>query len=235
MMQIRPFEAPDEGAVIALWSACGLTVPNNDPAKDVARKLKVLPELFLVGEVGGDVVASVMGGYDGHRGWVHYLAVHPDHQRGGYGRRLMTELENSLISMGCTESQPASPGHQRRCRAVLRGDWLRGGTQDKLRQAADIGRMISRPAVIFRCGTIFRMKILAIPFAVIFSAVGLIFPATTIAGEWITDKQSGCKVWWTWDPQPFIAAEWSGSCKNGLAEGGGGNHVEQGGHPVRSL
>ena len=101
MMEIRPFETPDEGAVIALWSACGLTVPNNDPAKDVARKLKVLPELFLVGEVDGDVVGSVMGGYDGHRGWVHYLAVHPEHQRRGYGRQVMTELEGSLISMGC--------------------------------------------------------------------------------------------------------------------------------------
>jgi hypothetical protein len=75
-MDIRPFREADELAVIALWRACGLTRPWNDPRKDIARKLAVQRELFLVGEVGGNVIGSVMGGYDGHRGWVNSL-THP--------------------------------------------------------------------------------------------------------------------------------------------------------------
>jgi hypothetical protein len=63
-MDIRPFREADELAVIASWRACGLTRPWNDPRKDIARKLAVQRELFLVGEVGGNVIGSVMGGYD---------------------------------------------------------------------------------------------------------------------------------------------------------------------------
>ena len=76
-MQIRPFQPADEAAVIALWEACKLTRPWNDPRKDIARKLAVQPELFLVGTVDGEIVATVMAGYEGHRGWVNYLAVAP--------------------------------------------------------------------------------------------------------------------------------------------------------------
>ncbi|HEV3007768.1 MAG TPA: acetyltransferase GCN5, partial [Burkholderiales bacterium] len=76
-MQIRPFQAVDEPAVVALWKECRLTRPWNDPRKDIARKLAVQPELFLVGVVDGAVMASVMAGYEGHRGWVNYLAVAP--------------------------------------------------------------------------------------------------------------------------------------------------------------
>jgi ribosomal protein S18 acetylase RimI-like enzyme len=77
MMHIRPFELADEPAVIALWEACKLTRPWNDPHKDIARKLAVQPELFLVGAIDETVIASVMAGYEGHRGWVNYLAVTP--------------------------------------------------------------------------------------------------------------------------------------------------------------
>jgi ribosomal protein S18 acetylase RimI-like enzyme len=100
-MHIRPFRESDEGAVIALWEACGLTRPWNDPRKDIARKLTVQREWFLVGTMGERVVASVMVGYDGHRGWVNYLAVAPDVRRQGCARRLMAEVERLLLGAGC--------------------------------------------------------------------------------------------------------------------------------------
>ncbi len=68
-MDIRPFQQTDTDAVVQLWRDCGLVKAWNDPLKDIQRKLQVMPELFLVGEIEHVVVASVMGGYDGHRGW----------------------------------------------------------------------------------------------------------------------------------------------------------------------
>lgn len=100
-MLIRPFDRADTDAVIALWHDCGLTRPWNDPRKDIERKLTQQPELFLVGEVDGTVVASAMFGFDGTRGWVHYLAVHPSTQGHGAGRQLMAEGERMLAARGC--------------------------------------------------------------------------------------------------------------------------------------
>lgn len=100
-MLIRSFARRDEDAAIALWRACDLTRPWNDPRKDIARKLKVQPELFLVGEEGGKLVATLMAGYEGHRGWVNYLAVSPPHRRRGYARVLMQEAETRLLALGC--------------------------------------------------------------------------------------------------------------------------------------
>jgi ribosomal protein S18 acetylase RimI-like enzyme len=100
-MEIRAFRTDDESAVVALWNRCGLTRPWNDPHKDIVRKLTVQPDFFLVGVVDGAVVASVMAGYDGHRGWVNYLAVAPDCRRRGLGRDLMREVEHRLRAVGC--------------------------------------------------------------------------------------------------------------------------------------
>jgi len=100
-MKIRPFAVADTAAVVALWEATGLTRPWNDPRADIARKLQVQPELFLVGEEDGRIVAAVMGGYDGHRGHVNYLAVAPDHQRQGLGRALLDHVEGLLLALGC--------------------------------------------------------------------------------------------------------------------------------------
>jgi ribosomal protein S18 acetylase RimI-like enzyme len=100
-MRIRPYAAGDETAVIALWERCRLTRPWNDPRKDIARKLAVQPELFLVGVLGEAIVATVMAGYEGHRGWVNYLAVSPEHQRRGLGKTLMREVEERLMERGC--------------------------------------------------------------------------------------------------------------------------------------
>ena len=100
-MKIRSYQDTDQAAVIALWQACGLTRAWNDPAKDIARKMAVQPELFLVGTVNGEVMASVMAGYEGHRGWVNYLAVSPDHQKKSFGRLLMQDVERLLLARGC--------------------------------------------------------------------------------------------------------------------------------------
>lgn len=100
-MQIRPYQQNDEPAVIQLWRKCGLTRPWNDPTRDILRKQQVQPEWFLVGLVEGVIVASVMAGYDGHRGWVNYLAVDPEYQRQGIARELMTEVERLLTDAGC--------------------------------------------------------------------------------------------------------------------------------------
>ena len=100
-MQIRPYDPTDEAAVVALWERCGLTRPWNDPHKDIRRKLAVRPDLFLVGELDGAVVGTVMAGYDGHRGWVNYLGVDPACRRRGVGRALMAEAERLLRLDGC--------------------------------------------------------------------------------------------------------------------------------------
>jgi ribosomal protein S18 acetylase RimI-like enzyme len=100
-MKIRAFEPEDEAAVVALWQACELTRPWNDPHKDIARKLTVQPELFVVGIEGGELIASVMFGFEGHRGWVNYLAVSPTYQRRGHARTLMRWGEQALQARGC--------------------------------------------------------------------------------------------------------------------------------------
>jgi ribosomal protein S18 acetylase RimI-like enzyme len=100
-MHIRTFRAADESAVVALWDECRLTRPWNDPHKDIARKLAVQSELFLVGVVDEAVIASVMAGYEGHRGWMNYLAVTPRFRGRGCGRALVDHVERLLLERGC--------------------------------------------------------------------------------------------------------------------------------------
>ena len=100
-MILRPYEAADEEAVVALWTRCDLVRSWNDPHKDIRRKLAVRPDLFLVGIEHGRLVGTVMAGYEGHRGWINYLAVDPEYQRRGFGRLLMVEAEQKLRECGC--------------------------------------------------------------------------------------------------------------------------------------
>jgi ribosomal protein S18 acetylase RimI-like enzyme len=100
-MQVRPFLDSDESAVIALWEAAGLTRSWNDPRKDIERKRSVQREWFLVGTRDGVVMASIMIGYEGHRGWINYLAVDPAHRNQGHARALMREAERLLAAAGC--------------------------------------------------------------------------------------------------------------------------------------
>ena len=98
---LRAFAPDDVEQLVALWQACGLTRPWNDPYRDIERKLAVDPELLRVAERAGELVASIMIGYEGHRGWVNYLAVAPACQREGIGRALMAHAEHVLRERGC--------------------------------------------------------------------------------------------------------------------------------------
>ena len=80
-LEIRPYREADEDTAIALWQECELVRPWNDPIKDIRRKLRIQRDLFLVGLLDGRLVATVMAGYEGHRGWINYLAVAPDSRK----------------------------------------------------------------------------------------------------------------------------------------------------------
>ncbi|NQT34449.1 GNAT family acetyltransferase [bacterium] len=101
-LEIRIYSETDESAVVELWR---LVFPNNPvwnhPESDVRRKLTVQRELFLVATVESVLIGTAMAGYDGHRGWVYYLAVHPDFRRRGIGEALMRRIEDDLTEMGC--------------------------------------------------------------------------------------------------------------------------------------
>jgi len=98
---IRPYCSVDEESVIQLWQACGLVRPHNNPRRDIARKMRVNPELFLVGTMDGSLVATCMAGYEGHRGWLNYLAVAPERQHQGIGSQVVAEAESRLRALGC--------------------------------------------------------------------------------------------------------------------------------------
>ncbi|MFK7892053.1 MAG: GNAT family acetyltransferase [Granulosicoccus sp.] len=108
---IRSFKEEDTASVIGLWVACELVRPWNDATKDIQRKCLQNDELFLVAivdepsddEPGDDelIIGTVMAGYEGHRGWINYLAVHPDYRNLELGRKLMQAAEEKLLSLGC--------------------------------------------------------------------------------------------------------------------------------------
>ncbi|MFT6408899.1 MAG: ribosomal protein S18 acetylase RimI-like enzyme [Arenicella sp.] len=102
-MNIRPFDIDDQAALIALWREVGLATPQNDSHKDIKRKLQVDPELLLVAIIDRAIVGSVMGGYEGHRGWINYLAVSPNFQRQGIASELMRRVESDLLLKGCAK------------------------------------------------------------------------------------------------------------------------------------
>ena len=100
-LQIRAYLATDEAGLIGLWEACALTRPWNDPRRDIARKRWIRPDHLIVAAEAGEIVGSVMVGYEGHRGWINYLAVAPSHRMRGLGRLLMAEAELRLLREGC--------------------------------------------------------------------------------------------------------------------------------------
>lgn len=100
-MIIRSYQTRDQHSVLRLWRSCGLTQPHNDPVKDIQRKMSVHPELFLVGLEAESLVATVMAGYDGHRGWLNYLAVSEEYRNHGFGRQLVEAAEKRLHNLGC--------------------------------------------------------------------------------------------------------------------------------------
>jgi ribosomal protein S18 acetylase RimI-like enzyme len=99
--EIARYAAEYQQAVVELWRKCGLVVPQNDPVEDIQRKVDFQPELFFVALLEGKVIGSVMVGYEGHRGWINYLAVLPDYQKQGYGRKLVERSIRELEKIGC--------------------------------------------------------------------------------------------------------------------------------------
>jgi ribosomal protein S18 acetylase RimI-like enzyme len=102
MVAIRSYKDQDELEVIEFWKTVfPNSPPHNNPVRDIRFKLNVQPELFFVAQAEGQIVGTAMSGFDGHRGWVYYVAVHPDYRRKGFGSALMDKVEASLREIGC--------------------------------------------------------------------------------------------------------------------------------------
>ena len=98
---IRTYRPDDAKAVIDLWKECGLIVPWNNPATDINRKCADSPQMFFIGELENELAASCMAGYDGHRGWIYFLAVKYSQRGKGLASRLVDHVEKELIELGC--------------------------------------------------------------------------------------------------------------------------------------
>jgi ribosomal protein S18 acetylase RimI-like enzyme len=98
---IRVYDKKDEIKVIKLWKLCNMIIPKNDPKLEINSKFNYQPDLFFVGLYKKKLIATIMVGYEGHRGWINYLVVHPDYQRRGFGKQLMNHATKILSKMGC--------------------------------------------------------------------------------------------------------------------------------------
>jgi ribosomal protein S18 acetylase RimI-like enzyme len=104
-LAIAPIDDADIAAVVALWQRCGSSRPWNDPEADIALARQGSNSTVLLGRDGDTLVASVLVGHDGHRGWVYYVTVDPDHRNRGFGRVIMTAAEDWLRGRGILKLQ----------------------------------------------------------------------------------------------------------------------------------
>lgn len=125
MLQIRALRDTDLDAVLALWRECGLLRPWNDPLDDIARARDGAASAVFVGEWRGRVLASVMCGSDGHRGWLYYLAVDPSERGRGHGHAMVRHAENWLQGIGVPKVELMI----REDNAAVRGFYARLGYQ----------------------------------------------------------------------------------------------------------
>ena len=100
---IRQFSPDDYDAVYAFWQAIGhgLGLSTSDTREEIAKKVARDPDLFLLAEESGQIIGTVIGGFDGRRGMVYHLAVAPEERGAGLGSRLMAEVESRLKGKGC--------------------------------------------------------------------------------------------------------------------------------------
>jgi ribosomal protein S18 acetylase RimI-like enzyme len=103
-MHIRIYQETDYSEVLKLWKETGISIGHSDEEEEVKKILKANPETFLVGILDGKVIGSVIGGYDGRRGLIHHLAVLPENQGKGLGKKLMLEVEKRFAEMGVVKS-----------------------------------------------------------------------------------------------------------------------------------
>jgi len=99
--QIVRHSSKYQKAVIDLWKKCDLIVPQNDPVEDIQKKLEFQPQLFLIALLDGQLIGSIMVGYEGHRGWLNYLAISPNYQKQGYGKKLVFKAIDELKKFDC--------------------------------------------------------------------------------------------------------------------------------------
>jgi ribosomal protein S18 acetylase RimI-like enzyme len=104
-LTIREIQDGDVPDVVALWGASGVSRPWNDPIADIAFARKSPQCIVLAGAIGQRLAATVMVGEDGHRGWVYYLATHPELQRRGIARAMMGAAEAWLRARGVWKMQ----------------------------------------------------------------------------------------------------------------------------------
>ncbi len=120
-IEIRTYGDEHESAVVDLWRRVFPDAPaHNVPEEDIRRKMRVQPELFLVALEGSRLVGTAMGGFDGHRGWVYYVAVLPECRRRGIGRALMRRIEDALAARGCPKINLQVRGTNRQAAAFYR-------------------------------------------------------------------------------------------------------------------
>ena len=104
-LSIAPIEDGDVATVVALWQRCELTRPWNDPTADIALARRGPNSTILIGRDGEIIIATAMVGHEGHRGWVYYVAVDPDHRGKGHGRTMMDAAEDWLRNAGIAKLQ----------------------------------------------------------------------------------------------------------------------------------
>ncbi len=99
-MKVTPYRESEFAALVALWDACGISTPQNDPARDIPFMQHAPNAILLLGHRDGRLIGSIMAGHDGHRGWLYKLAVAPDQRGQGFGRALVREAEDWLAACG---------------------------------------------------------------------------------------------------------------------------------------
>ena len=99
-MKIEKFSIDSYNQVYKLWRKAGISVGSSDSKEELEKMLKRNPNLFLIGKRNDKVIAVVMGGFDGRRGYVHHLAIDSDYRKKGYGRMMMDKIHNIFLQMG---------------------------------------------------------------------------------------------------------------------------------------